>query len=242
MKGNFSEYTRLRDIAHKRAVRLEQAGLSVPIHIPTVKEIKAGIVSAGEAMKAVKNFLSEGSTVKAVKQTQIVPEFKQYPKLPKQKRKTEEERKQRKREQDRAYRRRKAIREQAKTGEQAKKHESYLKALDSVSKRFKSKGIDLGLDRLTPSQAKAFVAYMDYRFSQGDFSQHYIINDFVQDFSKLLSKGYKADEITKDFDKFLADQSRLENNANNMTGITAEESALLWDRFIDSDEEDEEEY
>lgn len=243
-KRNFSEYTRLRDIAHKRAVRLEKSGFTGRIDIPTVADIKAGRVSEAEAMSAIKNFLSEGSTLTAVKQTQLVPEFKQFnlPSNREQKSKlTDEQKRERKRERDRAYRRRKAVRETAKTSEQAAKREGYLKALETVANRWKGAGLDLGIDlkNMTPAQARAFVAYMDYRFSQGDFAQHYVINDFIQDFSKLLRKGYKAEDITADFDKFLADQARLERNADNMIGISPERNQSLWDRFIHSDEDDE---
>lgn len=241
-KQNYSEYTRLRDIAHKRAVRLEQAGISSGIRIPTVADIKAGRVSAGEAMQAVKNFLSGGSTVTAVRQTGLVPEFKQFnlpPEKPKAK-ETTEEKKAKKRQRDREYRQRKSIREGAKTAEQAKKRESYLKALQTVSSMWKGAGFDLGIDlsKLTPKQARAFTEYMDYRFSQGDFAQHYVINDFVQDFAKLLQKGHKAEDIIKDFDRFLADRGKLEHNAENMEGLSAYENQSLWDRFIGWSDDD----
>ena len=49
-KFNSAEYTKLRDIAQKRQKRLSAAGYAAPIHIPTVKEIKAGIVSPGLAL------------------------------------------------------------------------------------------------------------------------------------------------------------------------------------------------
>lgn len=238
-KSNYNEYTRLRDIAHKRAARLEKAGLAPAVRIPTVADIRAGRVSESEAMQAVKNYLSGGSTVKAAKQTGLVPEFKQF-NLPAEQKKrsrlTPEERRERKRESDRRYRIRKALRDGA-TGEQATKRQGYLKALQTVANRWASAGFDLGIDlkRLTPAQARAFVAYMDYRFSQGDFTQHYVINDFIQDFSKLLQKGHRAQDITSDFDKFLADQNRLQENADKMEGLTLAESESLWNKFINED-------
>lgn len=232
--SKFSEYTRLRDIVRKRNVRLSEAGLAPRVHFPTVAEIKAGVVSAADALKAVKDYYAGGSTVKAVRQTGIVPEVKSFPQLPKPEIRSDAEKRERKRARDRAYRRRKAVREMAATQEKRGKYESYLKALETVNKVWSEAGFDIGIDlsSMTPAEAKSFVDYMDYRFSQGDFNQRYVIDEFIQDFSKLMQKGYKGTDIQSDFNKFLESQSQLRSRSDSMEGLSAGDILNLWDKFI----------
>lgn len=235
-KIDFKEYTRLRDIIQKRIKRASKAGLAPMVHVPTVKEIKAGLVSPAEAMRAVKGYYSGGSQVKSIRQTGLVPEFKSFPTLPEEKPLNKAEKKQKQREYQRDYRRRRKVRETAITPEKGKKYESYLKALESVSRTWKRAGKDIGIDlrSLSPSQAQAFVEYMDYRFSQGDFTQRYVIDEFIQDFSKLLSKGHSAKNIVNDFNLFLENRMQLQGRMNNMEGIQSWEFSGLWDDFIGS--------
>ena len=234
MKFDSKEYTRIRDIVHKRNVRQYEAGLSPLVHFPTVKEIKAGFVSPYEAMKELQNYYSGGSTVKAVRQTGYVPEFKSFPQMPPERKKSEAEKRERKRASDRAYRRRKAIRDNATNPAKAKKHESYLKALETVDRTWKKHGVDIGLHLkdMTPAEAKAFVNYMDVRFSQGDFSMHYVIDEFIQDFSKLLQKGHKAGDIIKDFNQFVENQSILRGRSDSMEGMSQSEFSTMWSRVV----------
>lgn len=234
MAINFKEYTRLRDIVRKRNIRLSEAGLAPRVHFPTVAEIKSGFVSPSEALKAVKEYYSGGTTVKAVRQTGLAPVIRSFPRMPKPQIKSDAERKDRKRASDRAYRRRKAVREMALTPEKKSKYASYLKALETVSKVWKQSGFDIGIDlaSMTPAQAKSFVDYMDYRFSQGDFNQHYVIDEFIQDFSKLMKKGYKGSDIQSDFNKFLEHQNQLRSRSENMEGLSSGEIMGLWDKFI----------
>ena len=76
------------------------------------------------------------------------------------------------------------------------------------------------------------MEYMDYRFSQGDFTQRYVIDEFIQDFSKLLKKGHSASSIVSDFNQFLENRSQMQNRANNMEGLDAGQTQNLWDEFI----------
>ena len=94
---DFKEYTRIRDIVQKRIKRAFQAGLAPLFHVPTVKEIKAGLVSSSEAMRALKEYYSGGSQVKAIRQTGLVPEFKSFPTLPKEKTLSKSEKRQKQR-------------------------------------------------------------------------------------------------------------------------------------------------
>ena len=233
---DFKEYTRIRDIVQKRIKRAAQAGLAPLVHVPTVKEIKAGLVSSSEAMRALKGYYSGGSQVKAIRQTGLVPEFKSFPTLPKEKPLSKSEKRQKQREYQRDYRRRRKVKETAITPEKGKKYESYLKALESVSRTWKRAGKDIGIDlrSLSPSQAQAFVEYMDYRFSQGDFTQRYVIDEFIQDFSKLLSKGHSAKNIVNDFNLFLENRMQLQGRMDSMEGIQSWEFSGLWDDFIGS--------
>lgn len=235
MNFDSKEYTRIRDIVQKRIKRASAAGLAPLVHVPTVKEIKSGIVSAREAMQALQEYYSGGSQVKVIRKTGIVPEFKSFPTLPEQPKLTIEERKEKRREQQREYRRRKKVRETALTPEKAKKYNSYLTALETVSRTWKRAGRDIGIDlkRLTPSQAQAFVEYMDYRFAQGDFTQRYVIDEFIQDFSKMLSKGYSSKNIVSDFNLFLENRMQLQGRYDNMEGIPSLEFSGLWDEFIE---------
>lgn len=233
--ANFKDYTRLRDIAQKRQKRLSAAGLAAPIHIPTVKEIKAGMVSADVALASLKNYLSDSSTVTAAKQTGMVASFQKFPELPKQPKPSEEELRERRRQQARRSRQRRRVKQASESPEQFKKYASYLKALDTVSRTWKKAGFNLGIDlsNMTPKQAQAFVEYMDFRFSQGDFTQHYVIDEFIQGFSKLMKSGYKGKDIVGDFNQFLEDRKGLEARSVSMEGLSAAESMRMWDRFID---------
>lgn len=235
-KIDFKEYTRIRDIVQKRIKRASKAGLAPLVHVPSVKEIKAGLVNPAEAMRALKGYYSGGSQVKTIRQTGLVPEFKSFPTLPEEKPLSKAEKKQKQREYQRDYRRRRKVRETAITPEKGKKYESYLKALESVSRTWKRAGKDIGIDlrSLSPSQAQAFVEYMDYRFSQGDFTQRYVIDEFIQDFSKLLSKGHSAKNIVNDFNLFLENRMQLQGRMNSMEGIQSWEFSGLWDDFIGS--------
>lgn len=231
---DFKEYTRIRDIVQKRIKRAVKAGLAPMVHVPTVKEIRAGIVDPAEAMRALKGYYSGGSQVKTIRQTGLVPSFRSFPTLPEQPPLSKEQKRQRERERQRDYRRRRKVRETAISPEKGKKYEGYLKALETVSRTWRRAGKDIGIDlrSLSPSQAQAFVEYMDYRFSQGDFTQRYVIDEFIQDFSKLLSKGHSAKNIVNDFNLFLENRMQLENRMNNMEGIPSWEFSGLWDDFI----------
>ena len=231
---DFKEYTRIRDIVVKRNKRAVQAGLMPALHFPTVAEIKSGFVSPSEALSFVKSYYSSGSQVKTIRQTGLTPDVVIFPEMPKPKPISEEIKKERRREQQRRYRRIKKVRETAITPAKGKKYESYLKALESVSRTWRKKGFNIGIDlkSLTPSQAQAFVEYMDYRFSQGDFTQVYVIDEFIQDFSKMMKKGYTPKNIVGDFNQFLENRLGLENRMNNMEGINSYEFFGYWDEFI----------
>lgn len=230
-KRDFSEYTRLRDIAQKRQKRLVAAGLAEPIKIPTVWDIKSGFVDPGQAMRELQNYLSGGSTVKAVRQTGLVPEFRQFPSAPPKKKRTPEELKELKRLRDRQYRQRKRIIETTGDTEKQKGRINLLKAVATLGRKgFALFGVDV--NKMTPSEAADFAEYMEYRFSQGDFTNKYVIDRFVKEYDALKKKGYDTATLKKDFDKFLEDRGQLRSRSDNMEGLTTEELNGLWSEFI----------
>lgn len=233
---DFTEYTRLRDIVQKRQKRLVQAGKMEPVHFPTVREIKSGWVDPGAALNAIKDFYSGGSTLKAVKQTGLVPTVPAFQEQPKPRPLTSAEKRERKRRSDRLYRQRERIKNTSETPEIAAQRSKYLKALQTLQKKgFNIGGLDLG--SMTPKQAQDFVEYMEYRFSQGDFNQVYVIDKFVKQYSELQKQGYSTEKLKADFDKFMEDRTALEGKRDSMEGITESQLNNYWDLFID-DEDD----
>lgn len=234
---DFKEYSRLRSIARKRAERISKAGLAPLVKFPTVADIRSGRANARQSIKAVQEYLSSGSQLKTVRQTGFVPEV-QVPSVkpaPPVKKLTPEEKKEKKRIRQRLYRQRKAVGRVALSPEKKQKYESYLKALQTVSDTWRKAGFDIGvnLQNMTPSEAQAFVEYMDFRFAQGDFTQHYVVDEFIQDFGRMMQRGFKPGDITSDFSQFLADREAMSNRADNMIGLSAGEMMNLWDKFIE---------
>lgn len=230
MVVDFREYTRIRDIVVKRNKRAASAGLMPEVHFPTVAEIKAGYVDAGQAMRYLKQYYSGGSQVKAIRATGLVPETRSFPVMPKPKPLTGEEKSARRKQQQRRSRQKQRIRQTTPSLEKQKKYESYLKALDTVQKAWKKRNFDIGIDlqSLTPSQAQAFVEYMDFRFSQGDFTQHYVIDEFIQDFSRLIKKGHKAQDILMDYNKYLENRYGLSSRESRMEGLSFQDTMQSW--------------
>ena len=59
-----------------------------------------------------------------------------------------------------------------------------------------------------------------------------VIDEFIQDFSKMKSKGYKMNQITADFNKFLEDRAALQNRSEAMEGINQNQFFSLWGQFV----------
>lgn len=204
---DYKEYTKQRDIAQKRIKRMQKAGVQIDVHIPTVKELRAGSVDFREHMgKVLQEFVATGVSLSRKREKERVS----Y---------SPEQIRERKRQQARDYRRRKVAKEYERPA-YPKKYQGYLKGLKTL-------GVDV-----PPSKLPAFFAYMDYRFAQGNVSKKYVFDIFVDDYTKMLQKGYKPDQILSDFQKFEADQAALSDRAENMIGISAEKAISLWDKFI----------
>lgn len=227
---NFKDYTRVRDIVVKRNKRAVSAGLMPSIHFPTVKEIKAGLVDPGSAWRAVQMYYSGGSQVKTIRQTGIKPAYIDFPVYEEPKQLTQEEKKEKRKKQQRDYRRRVKIDSSELLDDKQKDYfKRYLKGLPKIVKKF---NIPLDVDKMSPNEIISLGEYLDYRFSQGEFNQEYIIEEFVEQYDKLKSKGYTDKEIQTDFSKFLLDRQVLTDKEGKILGLNADEVLDIWDEFI----------
>lgn len=220
MASNFSEYSKLRSIARKRAERLSEVGLSSLITFPTVKELKAQGVNAVQAVRAIESYLAaptktrEYRRIDEAQRPVFVPTSTGVIVTSKDREKLE-----RRREQNRQSSRR--YRERVRS--LSKQEKSYIKAART-----------LGL-HITPANAKAFAEYMDFRFAQGGDSVHYKVARYVEDYMSVMEKkGYSPNEILNDFNQFLSDRANLMQNAENMKGLTPGMIDDLFDDFINS--------
>lgn len=239
---NAKEYSRLRSIARKRIERAVAAGAAAPVHIPTVKEVKAS-ADPGQYMAAVQRFLaSPGSKLSNVRKDEKITftKFTPVPEPPATKRrskyKSEEERLARRREQKRRSKAKRAVEKAAANESEARKKVGYLKALETVSNKWKEAGVDIGnwLGVLSPKKAKLFTDYIEYRFSQGDFSSTYTIDTFIKDFGEMQRRGYSGEDIESDFSHFLDQMKKLKRNMKktNKDGVTIDEMAQAWKMFV----------
>ena len=219
MASKYSAYSTMRDIAVKRAGRLAASGMAPAIHIPTVKELKAAGISATAATKSLQAYLQAPTMVREFKRIEEAnrPVFITDRKGPvittrEQQKKAEQLLKQR--ERNRRYRER--------VRSLTKQEKSYMKAART-----------LGV-HITPSQAKAFAEYMDYRFAQGSDSVHYKVARYVEDYVGLIAKkGYTSADILGDFNQFLADRADLMDRSDAMQGFSNIDD--LFDEFLDEE-------
>ena len=237
---DYKEYSRLRSIARKRIERASAAGATDYIRIPTVAEVRAS-ANPSEYMRAVKEFLSDPESSLAVAKktgspttTKIV--FTPLPPVAKKEQLTPEAKRARRNEQKRRSKAKRAVEKAAENDKQARKKVGYLKALETVTKEWKSAGVDVAnwLGVLSPGKAKSFVNYMEYRFSQGDYINRYTIDTFIKDSGQLLQAGDNVENLKSDFDNFLAAEKKLKANKKNTNkyGIQIDEVSQSWRKFV----------
>ena len=237
---DYKEYSRLRSIARKRIERAVAAGKAAPVHIPTVKEIRASGKDPERYLANVKSFLeSPTSSLAMIRKTPEVKftviDFAEKPK--RAKKPISEAQRARRNEQKRRSKAKRAVEKSSANEAEAKERVGYLKAMDTLVKKWREVGFEAGnwLGVLSPSKAKSFVAYMDYRFSQGDYKNKYATDIFIKDFGKMVSKGYNLNDIEKDFDQFLLTEKKLKKNKKkaNKYGISSDEIDELWGKFVE---------
>lgn len=230
MASKYSEYSRLRSIARKRAERLSEAGLSRLITFPSVKELKAQGIKPEQALRQVQTFLEAPTQTRQYRRLDeqqrpvIVQEGLQVVITEKAKEKTER-RKAQNRESSRRYRERvKQLNATLSKGEKA-----MIKAART-----------LGL-HITPTMARAYLEYIEYRFSYGSSKMKYRIATYVEEFQDLLVKRgkYNMNDVMKDFAVFMKDRAELEKRKRrpgqkfgNKYGYTGEEVEDLMHDFI----------
>lgn len=248
---DFKEYSKQRSIARKRIERLSAAGKMDYVKIPTVAEIRKS-AHPEMYMQQVQSFLAQPyTTVKAARKanvTKLAPvKFTDKPEPKKKTRRTTpaaqkapqltpDEKLARRREQKRRSKAKRAVEKAAKDPAQAKRYAAFLKAFEKVGKDLRKLGVDLGqwMGVLSPKNAIAFAEYMEYRFSQGDFKEQYVIDIFIKDFATMQKQGHSMADLRKDFDAFLADRAVHEQNAEhtNQYGYTTSEVMGLWKEYV----------
>lgn len=234
---DFKEYSKLRSIARKRIERAAAAGAMDYVRIPTVAEVRAS-ANPAEYMARVKAFLNTPkATLRESKKEGIqLPAIEFPPVPPGTKKLTPEAKIARRREQNRRSKAKRAVERAAKSAEDAKTKVGFLRGLETVAEKWREAGVDVGnwLGVLSPAKAKAFVNYMDYRFSQADYKTRYTIDTFIRNFGELLRAGYNVNDIQNDFDIFLKAQKKLKKNEKNTNenGINADEIDDVWRKFV----------
>ena len=232
---NYKEYSRLRSIARKRIERASAAGFGEYIFLPTVKQIKeSGMPEL--FMQKVQDFLNTGVTLTTARKEKTTLPKLDIVQLPKPKPVTDEMKKARKREQNRRSKAKRAVVLSSGSEAEARKKVGYLKALETVSAKWRDAGVDVGnwLGVMSPGMSKKFVDYMEYRFSQGDYKNRYTIDTFIRDFGTLVQKGYNFNDIKADFGSFLQKQKELGKGQRrtNKYGITEDEVDSAWRKFV----------
>ena len=202
--SDYKEYTRLRDIAVKRLKRL-----GVEAHVPTVKEIKSGKYDIETSFTNLTNFLETGrsrSKIRAESRLSISPE----------------ERRERRNERQRLYRRFKKA-EEFKFSESGSETGNYRAILKGAN--------TLGFN-MPPSEVPAFLAYMDYRFSQGTGAFAYAFSTFIDEYQELKRRGYSPAQMIGDYEQFVADQGAIQSRYNGMSGMSEEDVKTSWEHFV----------
>lgn len=227
MASKFSEYSRLRSIARKRAERLAEAGLSRLVTFPSVRELKAQGIKPTQAIKQVESFLA------APTQT------RQYRRLDEQQRPIIAQEGSRVIVTDKDKEKRE--RRKAQNRESARRYRERVKQLNATLSKHEKALIKaartLGL-HISPSQARIYIEYMEYRFSYGSSKLHYRIATYVEDFVELIAKRgkFSLNDMMKDFEGFIQTrkyrQSRKKTGEENKYGYTGEQMDDLFSEFI----------
>lgn len=234
---DYKEYSRLRSIARKRIERASAAGIMDAARIPTVAEVRASGNPAAY-LNQVKRFL-EAPTLKQVRAgaTAVQASFMKAPSV---KKLSEEQKRARRNEQKRRSKAKRAVEKEAerlgKDQKEINRRLGYLKALETVAAEWRAAGVDAGhwLGVMSPGQAKAFVEYMEYRFSQGDYTNKYTVDTFIRDFGEAVHRGFNLQNIQQDFASFLDKQQQLKKNQRhaNKYGVATDEVDTAWRQFV----------
>lgn len=211
MASKYTAYSEARSIARKRLERLNAAGyVTDNISFPTVKQLKDKGISPGMALRSVEEFLKAPTKLVEFRREEKAGKNLMFRQTSTGVQLGERER-QLKRQRDAAYRER-------------------VRNMTKDDRRFMKAARTLGLN-LTPSTIKAFSEYVKYRFSQGVGSVKYMMANIVEDYMEI-TKGQpkKADDVVKDYERFLADRAELLDAWNRIESGESP-SASTSDRF-----------
>lgn len=215
--SKYSEYSKLRSVARKRAERLAASGLAELVTFPTVKELKAGGMSVSSATKQVQSYLEAPSRLREYRRIEEGqrPVFIQEGQQVSVAQKAQEKRERRK----------------AQNREAARRYRERIRNLSKREKGYMKAARTLGL-HITPANARAFGEYMDFRFAQGNDKVHYRIALYVEDFSSIMEKHkYTADEVMEDFQGFMLSRSLLIERSKALAGRKKQEIDSLFADF-----------
>lgn len=211
MASKYTAYSEARSIARKRLERLNAAGyVTDNISFPTVKQLKDKGISPGMALRSVEEFLKAPTKLVEFRREEKAGKNLMFRQTSTGVQLGERER-QLKRQRDAAYRER-------------------VRSMTKDDRRFMKAARTLGLN-LTPSTIKAFSEYVKYRYSQGVGSVKYMMANIVEDYMEI-TKGQpkKADDVVKDYERFLADRAELLDAWNRIESGESP-SASTSDRF-----------
>ena len=211
MASKYTSYSEARSIARKRLERLNAAGyVTDNISFPTVKQLKEKGISPGMALRSVEEFLKAPTKLVEFRREEKAGKNLMFRQTSAGVQLGERER-QLKRQRDAAYRER-------------------VRNMTMDDRRFMKAARTLGLN-LTPTTIKAFSEYVKYRFSQGVGSVKYMMANIVEDYMEI-TKGQpkKADDVVKDYERFLADRAELLDAWNRIESGESP-SASTSDRF-----------
>lgn len=216
--SKYSEYSKLRSKARKRAERLASAGLSQLVTFPTVKELKASGIPVEQAVKNVQSFLDAPTKTREYRKIDEAqrPVFTQKGNqvviTPKDKEKRER-RKQQNREASRRYRERK-------------------KAMTSDEVRLLESARSLGIN-IPPRYAKEFSEYMKYRYDAVKESEYYLHEKYAREFQQAMKAGHKPSDIIKDFEEYLSDvDDWKKSHADDKEGLSGDAFNELYKRYV----------
>lgn len=243
-----SEYSRLRDIARKRNIRLVEQGLTAPVTFPRLRDIRNDPIRVEKELQKLRQYVQQGATVRAVKKSGTGfynPQFGMPPFGLEGKEKARAKRKpltpeQRARKNQRArerYAERKALEQIP-----ARDQESIRKAIQKFKRmRDQLRNTNIPGLRYDPEKmfldakgTRDFALYLENRmamFDQQVWYQQYL--DALEDYAEMQTKGYNYADIAKDFNDFLIDQSGMDERAADMAGVSGAEMQDIWTAYID---------
>lgn len=232
-----SEYSRLRSIAEKRIDRLYSHGLaSSGISFPKVSQLKSAAEKA-EALNAVKSFLASGTTLReaAKNPEKRLVTVNKMPAFLTEKQAKEAERRERR---NARRRERYAQDKEKRDARNARRREKYrrdkiLAGLTDRQKRILKGAETLGL-HLPTDRIKQFIEYMEYRFSQVNESEFYLMDKYIEDYQKIMQNSPTVGDIQSDFERFVSERDNNEDLFNNLQSYDENTIHDLWSQYSES--------